>query len=101
VSVTNAADTAPIHTVPIADVRWRDHVRVTGQVRSIRVRTWADTPTMECRLVDDTGGITVIFLGRRRVAGIRLGTVMTVTGTAGDHDRRLAILNPAYELHAA
>lgn len=84
---------------PIGDVRWRDHVRVTGQVRSIRVRPWADTPTMECRLADDTGGITVVFLGRRRVAGVRLGTVMTVTGTAGEHDRHLAILNPAYELH--
>lgn len=84
---------------PIGSVRWRDRVAVTGQVRSIRVRPWGDAPTMECRLVDETGAISIVFLGRRKVGGIRLGTRMTAEGMAGAHQRRLAILNPTYVLH--
>jgi len=53
---------------------------------------------MECTLVDGTGGITVVFLGRRTVAGIRLGTRMIVEGRAGSHHGKLAVLNPDYTL---
>jgi hypothetical protein len=49
-------------------------------------------------LVDDTGGITVVFLARRRIGGVRPGAVMTVEGMVGSDQRRLAILNPEYEL---
>ena len=35
---------------------------------------------------------------RRKVGGIRPGTVMTVEGVVGAHEGRLAILNPTYEL---
>jgi hypothetical protein len=62
------------------------------------VRPWADSPTLEVVLVDDTAGITVVFLARRRIGGVRPGTVMSVEGMVGAHERRLAILNPEYEL---
>lgn len=84
--------------VSIADVEFRRRVRVRGRVRSLRVRPWADSPTLEVVLVDDTGGITVVFLARRRLGGVRPGTVMSVEGMVGAHERRLAILNPDYEL---
>ena len=87
--------------VPIADVQFRQRARVRGRVRSLRVRPWADSPTLEVVLVDDTGGITVVFLARRRLGGVRPGTVMSVEGMVGAHDRRLAILNPEYELESA
>ncbi len=83
---------------PIADVAWRQRTRVSGRVRSVTVRPWADVATLECTLVDDTGGITVVFLGRRHVGGIKPGTRMTVEGMVGDHARKLAILNPEYIL---
>lgn len=84
--------------IPIEQVRWRCRARVTGRVRSLRVQPWADVPTLQCTLVDPTGGITVVFLGRRHVAGIEPGTRMTVEGVAGMHDTKLAILNPDYSL---
>ena len=87
--------------VPIADVRYRERVKVRGRVRSLRVRPWADSPTLEVVLVDDTGGITVVFLARRRLGGVRPGSVMSVEGMVGAHERRLAILNPEYELDAS
>ena len=86
--------------VPIADVQYRQRARVHGRVRSLRVRPWADSPTLEVVLVDDTGGISVVFLARRRIGGIHPGTVMSVEGTVGAYQRRLAILNPEYELEA-
>lgn len=83
---------------PIADCRWRHHVKVVGRVRSLRVAPWADVPTLECTVVDGTGGITVVFLGRREVPGIGLGTQILVEGMAGAHHGKLAVLNPDYQL---
>ena len=89
---------SPNSCSPIGDARWRESVRVTGRVRSVRVQPWADVPTLECTLVDETGGITVVFLGRRKIAGIQPGSRMTVEGVAGAHQERLALLNPDYTL---
>ena len=85
-------------STPIADVRWRQRVQVSGQVRSLRVRPWADVATLELVLVDDTGGVTVAFLGRRRLGGIHPGSELTVEGMVGQHGGKLVILNPAYTL---
>ena len=87
-------------TAPIAEAEWRQRARVAGRVRSVRVQPWAGVPTLEGTLVDDTGGISVVFLGRRHVPGIRPGTKMVVEGMVGDHAGRLAILNPDYRLLA-
>jgi hypothetical protein len=83
--------------VPIAEVRWRQRARVAGRVRSMRIQPWGGAPTLECTLVDATGGIAVVFLGRREVAGIHPGACLAVEGMVGEHNGRLAILNPAYD----
>ena len=83
---------------PIGDVRFRQRVQVRGRVRSLRVRPWADVPSLELVLVDGTGGITAVFLGRRHVPGIGPGTVMAIEGMVGSQGNRLAILNPHYDL---
>jgi RecG-like helicase len=84
--------------IPIADVRWRERARVKGRVRSLRVQPWAGTPTVECVVIDQTGGLIVVFLGRRWIAGIQPGTVLTVEGMIGEHNGRPAIINPDFEL---
>ena len=88
--------------VAIGDVRWRQFTTVEGAVRSLRARPWADTvASLECTIVDDTGGIELVFLGRRSVAGIHLGSEIRVSGRVGVHHARLAMLNPVYELMVA
>jgi RecG-like helicase len=82
----------------IGTVTWRDTVCVQGRVRSLRIQPWADVASLECTLVDETGGITVVFLGRRKIAGVHPGTIMRVTGMAGSHHGKLALMNPTYEL---
>ena len=87
-------------SVVIADVEWRQRVRVTGTVSTLRVQSMSGTCALECTLVDDTGGISVLFLGRRTIAGIQIGTKLTVEGMVVDHHGRLAIMNPVYEISA-
>jgi RecG-like helicase len=82
----------------IGAARPRQRVRVTGHVRSLRVQPRAGVPTLECVLFDDTGGLSVVFLGRRSVAGVDIGTRMMVEGVVGEFHGRLAILNPVYQL---
>jgi amino acid transporter len=83
---------------PIGDIRWRQRVLIAGRVRSIRVAPLHDAPTLELVLVDETGGTSVVFLGRRGIAGVDVGTRMVVEGTVGVHKARLAMLNPSYRL---
>jgi amino acid transporter len=90
----------PDGTIPISAARLRQRARVAGRVHSVRVQPWAGVPTLECTLVDDTGNLSVVFLGRREVAGIDLGTRMIVEGMVGEHHGRLAVLNPTYQLLA-
>jgi RecG-like helicase len=85
-------------TVPIVEVPYRERVCVEGRVRFMRIQPWADAPTLECALYDETGGLIVIFLGRRRVAGITLGTELTVEGMVGQHHGTLAMINPDYDI---
>jgi amino acid transporter len=93
-----ASPPAPPSCVAIGDVRFRQRVRVEGRVRSMRVQPRAEVPTLECVLVDDSGALSIVFLGRRAVAGIDVGARLRVEGTAGESRGRLALLNPVYEL---
>lgn len=66
----------------------------------MRVRPWADVATLECVVVDDTGGLLLVFLGRRQVAGLTLGRDLIAEGTVSAQRGYLAILNPVVELLA-
>ena len=73
---------------------------VEGRIRTLRVQPLAGTATLECILEDDTGTISIVFLGRSKIAGIDVGTRLRAQGVASDHRGRLAILNPTYQLIA-
>jgi RecG-like helicase len=85
--------------IPIAQVEWRERVKVAGRVKALRVQPWSEKiQSLELTLVDGTGGITVVFLGRRQIGGIRLGARLVVEGTVAETRNQLALLNPAYQL---
>ena len=87
--------------VAIGDLRWRDVAAIEGTIRSVRMRPWADqVASLECTVVDATGGVELVFLGRRRLGGVQLGAGIRAFGRIGAHHGRLAILNPVYELMA-
>jgi len=84
--------------VPIGSVTDRQRVRIAGRVHALRVQPWSGQPTLECTIVDGTGRITVVFLGRRRIAGIEPGARLVVDGMVGTRAGRQVILNPDYRL---
>jgi amino acid transporter len=88
----------PADCVPIGGLKYREHVRVGGKVHALRVQPWAGVATLECTLKDHTGSIALVFLGRRRIAGLNAGTRLVAEGTVGEHAGQLAILNPDYEI---
>ena len=54
----------------IGDVRWRDLATVEGTVRSLRARPWAENvASVECTLVDGTGGLELCFSGAEMSVG--------------------------------
>lgn len=98
-AVTDAPlDVAVEGITPLGQVAHRQRVRVAGRVRTVSVQSWAGVPTFECTIVDRSGALTVVFLGRRDVAGIEPGTQLAAEGMVGSHRGRLAMLNPGYQL---
>jgi len=85
---------------PIGDLTWREPARIRGRVQSLRVQPWADVATLECLIMDETGGVLLVFLGRRMVPGVTLGRDLEAAGTVGASRGYLAILNPEIELLA-
>jgi RecG-like helicase len=85
---------------PIADLTWRHRAVIHGQVRAVRLAPMANSPSLEIELWDDTGGVTLVFFGRRHIPGIGAGTRMTAAGTVSERHGRLAISNPLYQLDA-
>jgi amino acid transporter len=85
-------------TIAIGTVRWRQRVRISGTIRSTRVQPSGGVPTLECVISDATGSMSIVFLGRRQVAGLEIGRRLIAEGMVGSHGGRLAILNPIYEL---
>src|SRR3984957_1942730 len=100
---TKAPSTIPLPTIegvtPISALQWRRPARIAGRVKTLRVQPWSGVSTLECVLVDNSGeSITLVFLGRRSIPGIRSGTLMAVECTVGKHRGMLAMINPLYEL---
>jgi hypothetical protein len=83
---------------PCGLAQWRQEVKLVGTIHSMRVQPRGGVPSLECTLVDDTGGIVIVFLGRRRIAGIEPGARIMVEGRVSDHHGKLALLNPVYHL---
>jgi amino acid transporter len=88
-------------TTPIADLEWRNRARVAGRVKSLRLQPRSEVPTLECVLVDESGAtITLVFLGRRSIAGLRSGAYLGADGMVGKYQGKVAMINPLYELLA-
>ncbi|MGH3416498.1 MAG: amino acid permease, partial [Actinocrinis sp.] len=84
--------------IPINSVRWRNRATLEGRVRSVYVGPVSGSPTLEAELYDETGGITLVFLGRRNIPGIEPGARMRVEGMVGEMEGYLAMSNPSYVL---
>lgn len=83
--------------VPIGSVAYRTKAKVAGRVKLVRVQSWDSVPAFAARIEDSTGGIVLVFAGRRAVPGITPGRRLLVEGMVGEVGGHLAMLNPKYE----
>ena len=95
-----AVSASPEVTEPINQARWRNRIRATGTVKALQVQQTETGPSLGCEIGDEAGSLLLVFPGRRRIPGIELGARVLVEGMVGRWRRRLAILNPYYELVA-
>ncbi|HVK30826.1 MAG TPA: OB-fold nucleic acid binding domain-containing protein [Nocardioides sp.] len=84
--------------VCIGDAPDRAPVRLRGTLRTVTLRPRGGVPALEAELYDGTGTVTVIWLGRRRIAGIGPGRAIEVSGRIGTQDSTRMLYNPRYEL---
>jgi amino acid transporter len=84
--------------VAIQNATHRQTAVVQGRIRSVEVSPISGSPALRCELVDDTGGVTLLFYGRRSIAGIEPGVQLRAEGRIGTYKGHLAIANPLYSL---
>ena len=77
-------------------MQYTSHVK--GNVTNIRTAAANATPHVDIEIWDETGGITLQFIGRREITGLEVGSTLCAEGMVGETDGNLVILNPSYEI---
>ncbi len=85
----------------IGALAWRQSATVVGRVIELTIETVRGTPSLVATISDGTGHLDLLFLGRGKVGGIRLGATVVASGMAAAHRNRLTMINPVFELRSA
>jgi len=83
---------------PIGNITWRKRAHVQGRVNSIKSAPSGSSPLVEVEMWDESGGVTLQFLGRREITGLEVGSQLKAEGMVGENNGQLIILNPSYEI---
>jgi hypothetical protein len=92
------AETAAAGCTPVREARRGQLVSVTGRLRTVVYTPRTNLPTLEADLFDGSELVTLVWLGRRQIAGIEPGRALTARGRVAVRDDRKVIYNPYYEL---
>jgi hypothetical protein len=92
------AETAAAGSTPAHEARRGQFVAVTGRLRTVVYTPRTNLPTLEADLYDGSDVVTLVWLGRRQIAGIEPGRALTARGRVAIRDDRKVIYNPYYEL---
>jgi hypothetical protein len=83
--------------VAVADAPLRTRAKIAGVVRRITIRPVEGFEALEVVLWDGTGEVSAVWLGRRKIRGLALGSRLVVEGTLGlDHGMH-RMVNPTFE----
>jgi hypothetical protein len=83
------------------DCRSGEEVTVLGRLRTVELSPRDAVATLEAELFDGTEGVTLVWLGRRRIPGIEPGRTIKAQGRIAMRDGRKVLYNPYYELQTA
>lgn len=74
-------------------------VTMLGRLRSVEFCPEDDSSAqLQAELYDGTEGVTLVWMGRRRIPGIEPGRTMRVRGRISIRDGRKVLYNPYYEI---
>jgi hypothetical protein len=85
---------AELRLQPLGELEARDRTKVCGEVKRMTIKPRSGIPSTEIVINDGTGDATVIFSGRRHVAGIEHGHCIIVEGVAYADANRLVFPQP-------
>lgn len=83
---------------PVERCRDRAQVCVVGMLRTVTIQPRGGSPSLQAELWDGSGSVDVVWIGRRRIAGIEPGRVIRAEGRMTQRDGRRVMFNPRYEL---
>jgi hypothetical protein len=92
------ASGGPAASDRIGDLRPRCRALVSGTIRSTKISRMGASPAFRAQLIDGTGTLDLVFLGRRGIPGLDVGSRCTIEGTVLAKGRRLTVLNPLYRI---
>jgi len=78
----------------------RSVVTIHGVLRSVTLRPFDGVTALEAELYDGSAGVTLIWLGRRKIEGVAAGRRLKAFGRIGMRGGDRVIYNPRYELEA-
>ncbi|GAB2846401.1 OB-fold nucleic acid binding domain-containing protein [Actinocorallia aurea] len=94
-------DTGAEGATPIAACAERRRAHVAGTLRTVTLRPRGGAPALEAELYDGSDVVNLVWLGRRRIAGIEPGRRLSAEGLVSLQDGRKVIFNPRYELRGS
>lgn len=83
---------------PVQRCADRSQVCVMGMLRTVTIQPRGGSPSLQAELWDGSGTLDVVWIGRRRIAGIEPGRVIRATGRVTQRDGHRVMFNPRYEL---
>lgn len=86
---------------PIKKCTARSRACVAGTLRTVTLRPRGGAPALEAELYDGSDVIDLVWLGRRRIAGIEPGRLVRAEGLVSVQDGRKVMFNPRYELRGS
>jgi len=91
-------ESTDVGVIHIVDARLRSRATVRGEIRSVTLRPRDETPALDAELWDGTASLHLVWLGRRRIAGIVPGIQLEATGRVTRQRSVTTMFNPVYEI---
>jgi hypothetical protein len=83
--------------VRIGEAVPRKRSKVAGVVRRITVMPVEGFESLEAVIYDGSGEVSAVWLGRRSIPGLLLGSHLIIEGVLGKEQGQLRMVNPTFE----
>lgn len=90
------ADSIP-GSVRISAAPMRQPVKIAGVIRRITVLPMEGAEALEALISDGTGEVTAVFMGRRGIGGLSLGSRVIADGLLSPQHGEVRMVNPRLE----